>query len=255
MAERVLSDRETERMNTVAKIEPAPLVRADAASIMDVISRAASDPNTDVDKLERLLGLYERITDRQAKASYTQALTAVQGEMPDIKKRGQIKNKSLQVQSTYALWEDINDAIQPILARHGFALSFRTGFENGKTLVTGILSHKDGHSEETTIYLPADTSGSKNDVQAVGSSTSYGKRYTAGALLNMTFRGEDDDGNKAGIGDKITDKQAGEIRNLLAQHGKDIEKFCNYMHIEAVPDLLARDYDRAVAAITKGARK
>ncbi|HET9820175.1 MAG TPA: ERF family protein, partial [Rhodanobacteraceae bacterium] len=51
----------------------------------------------------------------------------------------------------------------------------------------------DGHREETSITLPADTSGSKNAVQAVASSTSYGKRYTAGALLNLTSHGEDDD--------------------------------------------------------------
>jgi hypothetical protein len=44
-----------------------------------------------------------------------------------------------------------------------------------------VLSHELGHSEETTMTLPLDTSGSKNNVQAVGSSTSYGKRYTATA--------------------------------------------------------------------------
>jgi hypothetical protein len=47
------------------------------------------------------------------------------------------------------------------------------------------------------MILPHDSTGSKNAVQAVGSSTSYGKRYTACALLNITSRGEDDDGETA----------------------------------------------------------
>ena len=54
-------------MNEQTKIalreEPLPAVSSDAASIMAVISRAASDPSVDVGKLERLMGLYERIAD------------------------------------------------------------------------------------------------------------------------------------------------------------------------------------------------
>jgi hypothetical protein len=48
------------------------------------------------------------------------------------------------------------------------------------------------------MTLPLDTSGSKNNVQAVGSSTSYGKRYTATLLLNIRTKGEDDDGHAGG---------------------------------------------------------
>lgn len=171
------------------------VVQTDAASLMAVISRAASDPNTDVDKLERLMGLYERITDRSAKAEYSASLAEMQPKLPVVAERGSTDK------GKYALWEDINDAIRPILAAHGFALSFRVGTAtDGKMTVTGILSHKAGHQEETTMTLPLDTSGSKNAVQAVGSSTSYGKRYTALALLNITSRGEDDDGNGASGG-------------------------------------------------------
>src|SRR5690606_16446095 len=74
------------------------------------------------------------------------------------------------------------------------------------------LTHKSGHREETTIKLPADPSGNKNAVQAVASSVSYGKRYTAGALLNLTSHAEDDDAFAAATGFDITawrDKIAG----------------------------------------------
>jgi len=171
---------------------------SDTGAIIQMIERVALNPAVDIDKMERLLLMQERVLDRNAKAAFTAALAVMQPELPVIVERGGIKNNAGKVTSTYAYWEDINEAIKPVLARHGFALAFRTGREADQIVVTGILSHREGHSEETSLGLPIDGSGSKNAVQAVGSSTSYGKRYTAGALLNLTSRGEDDDGQSGG---------------------------------------------------------
>jgi len=60
--------------------------------------------------------------------------------------------------------------------------------------VTATLSHSTGHDVTTSMSGGADTSGSKNAIQALGSSVSYLKRYTASALLNLTSHGSDDDG-------------------------------------------------------------
>jgi hypothetical protein len=177
----------------VTAIEPT-----EASSILAVIERAARSPDVDMDKMERLLNMHERIVERQAKAAYSAALSKMQPELPIIAERGGIKNKYGEVQSTYALWEDIVGVIMPILSRHGFALSFRTGNFEGGVSVTGVLSHELGHTEQTEIKLPIDGSGSKNAVQAVGSSTSYGKRYTSAALLNLRTGDPDDDGKACG---------------------------------------------------------
>jgi hypothetical protein len=215
-----------------------------AASLMDVINRAAADPSTDGEKLEQLLGMYERITARSAKAAYTAALAEMQDELPVIGERGAIRNGN-EVQSTYALWEDINEEIRPILRKHGFALSFRTGKEGDLIVVTGVLSHRDGHAEETTMLLPADLSGGKNPLQAIGSSTSYGKRYTAGALLNITSRGEDDDG-WAGGAKVITAAQRDALNILADQVGADKNKLCAYYRIDHIAHLPADKYDDAL---------
>lgn len=188
-------------MSNVAKIEQTPqeiaAVPEQGTTMLAVIARAAADPQCDVDKMERLMAMHERMQASQRQAEFSAALSAMQSELPSIMERGKIKDRSGGVQSKYALWEDVNDAIKPVMQRHGFALTFRTDFTNGIT-VTGVLSHRCGHREETSITLPSDTSGSKNNVQAIGSSVSYGKRYTAGALLNLTSHGEDDDGKLGG---------------------------------------------------------
>lgn len=167
-----------------------------SGGLLGVIARAARDPSVDIDKMERLLEMQERVIAREARTAYAVALAELQPRLPIITERGKILNKE-KIQSTYAYWEDVNEAIRPLLAESGFSLSFRTGRAGNEITVTGVLTHREGHSEETTITLPSDTSGAKNAVQSVGSSTSYGKRYTAFALLNITTKGEDDDGATA----------------------------------------------------------
>lgn len=160
---------------------------SDQSAMLAVIERAARDPQVDVAKMEKLMELQERYQARQAKIEFDAAMAEMQPELPSIGERGNAANRY-----TYALWEDINAAIKPILSKHGFSLSFRTDTAEQIT-VTGVLSHRAGHREETRITLPADGSGNKNAVQAVASSVSYCKRYAAGALLNLTSHGEDDD--------------------------------------------------------------
>lgn len=243
-----------EREEALPAITPArPL--SEAATLMEVIGRAASDPATDVDKLERLMGLYERIKAGHAKAAYTAALAEMQPELPEIVERGEIRISENKPGQKYARWEDINEAIKPILAKHGFALSFKTGRQDEKVVVTGILSHRAGHSEETTLWLPADNSGSKNAVQAIGSSTSYGKRYTAGALLNLTSRGEDDDG--WGGGTKLITAAQCDTLNLLADEvGADKIAYCKYLGVESIAAIPAHQFARAKQALqAKATRK
>lgn len=237
----------------------APVVDS-GDSLMAVISRAAADPNTDVDKLERLLGMYERIKGQSAKAEYFAAMSAMQDDLPAIQERGEIKIGQGPGQK-YALWEDINAVIKPVLKAHGFALSFRTGIAEGKITVTGVLSHRGGHSEETTMHLPTDTSGSKNAVQAVGSSTSYGKRYVASALLNLTTGDVDDDGRAAGAGEKITEAQAERIKEMLEKDGADLELFIGYIAktlkapITCIADIPADRFTRVLEIINTRSQK
>jgi len=155
---------------------------------LQMVADAAANPNVDVAKMEALLAMQERIMDREARGAFVRAFTEMQALMPHIDKKGAIKNNSGQVQSRYSKWEDIYREVQPLLGQFGFSLSFRTGSDPAKGVLTvnAVLQHKDGHSEESgPMPLPTDASGAKNNVQGIGSSMSYGKRYTTIALLNI----------------------------------------------------------------------
>lgn len=244
-------------MNQVILKQPAEISSAlapasETSALIHIIERAARDPSVDLDKLERLMGMHERILARDAKTAYASALADMQPKLPIIQERGAIKiGDDAKKWQKYALWEDINEAIKPILAEHGFALTFRTPQTDGKIAVTGVLSHRNGHSEETTMILPADQSGSKNAVQAIGSSTSYGKRYTAGALLNLTSRGQDDDGKMGGDNEHLSDEQVATLENLITETGGNIAKFCAFAKVETLADIFASRYEAAVAAVKR----
>lgn len=233
----------------------------EGSALISMIERAARDPNVDIDKMERLFQMHERMMAHQARVAYDEAFAAMQPELPEIDKRGRIVirdkyNTENIIQSTpYALWEDTNRLIKPILAKHGFGLSFRITQTPERLTTTAVLSHKGGHREETQFAAPCDSTGSKNNVQGWGSATSYGKRYTGTAILNITTKGEDDDGEKAGIGATITDEQLVLLRSKIDFVEADIPKFCKYFKIMRLDDLPAAQFERAMKALDKRGSK
>jgi hypothetical protein len=234
---------------------PPPATVTDPATLMNAITRAASDPNVNVDKLERLMTMYERISANDARVRAARAKALMQPELEGVVKRGQ--NSSTK--SRYVKWDDILLSIRPTLGEYGFELSFRTGpVVNGMLPLTGILTHEAGHSEETTLPLPIDSSGSKNPVQGVGSTVTYGKRYVAGLLLNIAALDEADDDAQAASrnsrrddAEPVTVEQAAEIRKQLDEVGGDTRRFCQYLGVNAIAQIPASDYDRALTFIDK----
>ena len=241
--------------------QPAPSAATEAAALIGLIERAAADPNIDIERVERMYAMYERAAARNSKAAYISALSAMQPQLPIVGKRGSInanekdaagKPTGRQVAMTkYAKWEDVVEAIRPVMATHGFSISFRVSQPTPERIqVTGVLGHRDGHSEETSMSLPLDSSGAKNNVQGWGSSVSYGKRYTAFALLNIVARDEDNDGAGKGL-DFITEEQEAELRDLIEAKQAEIPKFCAYFKIEKLGDLKSSDFQRAMTALKK----
>ena len=248
-------------MSEVATIKPAevpapaPAQSDGTGALISMIERAARDPSVDIDKMERLFQMQEAAEKRRAKVAFIAALAEMQPELPVVDKRGAIdrskRDDNGQRQAAkatkYAKWEDVVEAITPILAKHGFALSFRIKQE-ARVEVTAVLGHKAGHCEETSMSLPIDDSGAKNNMQGWGSSVSYGKRYTAFALLNIVARGEDDDGQAAG--EKASTATIDEIEKLIADTAtKKVDVLAHYA-VETLADLTGKQRDEIKTRLT-----
>jgi len=179
---------------------PPPPAVIEEPTAVSMFERLAKDPSVDVEKLERLIQMQERIMRHNAKSAFDSAFAQMQAALPEITERGQIAVKGI-VRSTYAKLEDIHAAIKPVLKAHGFAIRHRTEWPDDRTgiiRIVGILSHEQGHAEESVFEAPLDRSEYRTDIQSMGSTVSYGRRYTTLDLLNITTRGADDDGQAGG---------------------------------------------------------
>lgn len=228
---------------------------SEATALMQIIERAARDPSVDIERMERLLQMHERLVSKQSEAAYAEALARLQPKLPIIQERGFIKNNSGAVQSRYALWEDIVGVITPLLASEGFSLSFRIAHPDGKIEVTGVLAHQRGHSERTSILLPADTSGSKNAVQAVASSVSYGKRYTAGALLNLRTGELDDDAQSTGDVPCLSQEQVAQVLRRAQEANVSVDSLLEFWQVKALSEIPEFNFPIIIQRLDKAAKR
>lgn len=191
-------------MNAIQKIESAAIVPInDAAALMQAVARAASDPSVDVDKMERLWAMHERMEGRRAAQEFAAAMARAQSEMPLIQK----DRHNTQTASDYATLDAINAAIVPIYTRHGLSLTFDTTDSPLAEHVRVVckVKHSGGHTEIYTHDNPLDMTGiggnvNKTATHGRGSAITYARRYLTLLIFNLRT-GYDDDGNASDGGD------------------------------------------------------
>lgn len=244
-------------MNAVAKVEEqnTPNVIG-ASSMMEVIARAASDPSTDVAKLERLMAMAERVKAKDAEQAFNAAMTAAQAETGRISADA----TNPQTRSKYASYAALDRVLRPIYTKHGFALSFDTAAETVAEHVRVLchVSHSAGHSRTYQIDMPADGKGAKGgDVMtkthAVGAAVSYGSRYLLKLIFNVAVGEDDKDGND--VGGPVTEEQAERLLEMLTRDKADVKRFCAYMKIDSIIELPAKEYTRAIEVINTRSQK
>jgi len=243
----------------MAPVEPT------AGAMIQVIERAANNPNVDIDKMERLLQLQERILSRQAEVAFNAAMQAAQAELPQVLRDA----KNPQTNSRYARLETVSKAMNPVITRHGFSMSFGTELSPvpDHYRITCELAHAEGHSRQYHADIPADGTGmkgtqNKTATHAFGSTMSYGRRYLKLLIFDIATT-DDDDGNAASGLVPITDKQVATIEALIeevvgvlgANRDRYLRNFLAHMKVAAIAMIPAKEFERALAAINSTRRQ
>ncbi len=180
-------------MTEVSKIEVGTAVTA-ADPMVTMIERMVLNPAADLEKLERMLALKERMDTQRAKVAFAEAIAAARAEIPPIIKDATVDFSTAKGRTHYKheTLAGIAKTIDPILSRNGLSYRFRTDQTGGAVIVTCVISHREGYSEETSLSGAPDQSGSKNGFQAVGSAVTYLQRYTLKAALGLSAEVDDD---------------------------------------------------------------
>jgi hypothetical protein len=162
------------------------------ASQYQKLMELAITQNADLDKLEKLMDLQDRYESKQAKKEFSLALAKFQSLCPIIEKTKKGHNYM------YASLPSIVNQIKQSLFDCGLSYRFEQKHTDGGVIaVTCILTHASGHSESTMMESLADSTGSKNAIQSIGSASSYLMRYTLISSLGIATADHDDDGAKA----------------------------------------------------------
>lgn len=174
------------KKNEIQKTKPVSPMAA-AAELMQ-----KSDGKFDVDKLDALLKVQMTWEANEAKKDYVQAMAAFKADPPKI-----LKDKTVSysgVTYTHASLTNVTSCINKTLSDHGLTASWVTSQDNGSVKVTCKITHVQGHSENTSLSAAPDSTGSKNAIQAIGSTVTYLQRYTLLALTGLATHDQDDDG-------------------------------------------------------------
>ena len=253
-----------EKKNAVAiRSHAKPPAEVVPLNMLAVLANAAADPKCEPAKMRELYAIHKEMAEDHAKIEFVKDFRALQSENLHINAKGRIvipaKDGKAGQSTPYAKFNDINQAIKPLLQKHGFTLSFATepSTDASRLIVKGFLDHKGGHQRSTAFPLPAEVSGSKNNVQGWGSSMSYGKRYCTIALLNITsaaIEDQDDDGAGSKVSEKssaepMTDEQAKELLALVDSSGVGGKRFCEKYGLDKVADLPRAKFVEARAAL------
>jgi len=170
--------------NELAEIQR---VEAVSANPLSIIRAVASDPNCDVDKLERLMGLQERYEANEACKAYGHAIAGFQSKCPIIQKAKKADRYS------YAGYDDIMVQIRPVLAEYGLSVSFSSGQADAGKLSIEITLQHGTHSETKRFSFPVPEQMRVNDTQKMGAALSYARRYALCGALNIVVSDEDMD--------------------------------------------------------------
>ena len=183
-------------MNAVVQHE-IPGLPATSVTPMQLVERAMAAGNLEL--VEKFMALQERWEANQARKAFDAAIASAKAEIKPILKKQEVDFTSSRGRTNYDHegLADIAEHVDPILAKNGLSYRHRPK-QDGKILtITCIIAHRDGHSEETTLFGPYDESGNKNSIQSIGSTATYLQRYTLKLALGLAAA-KDDDGRGAG---------------------------------------------------------
>ena len=236
----------------VAKKEEIEPVVNEGSAILSLIERAARDETVDIDKMERLLNMQERVIQRDAAKDFNDALRDAQHELPQVYRDA----SNSQTRSKYATLETIAKAVMPVITKHGFSMSFGTDASplEGHYRITCELSHVGGCSKNYHADVPSDTVGMKGSANKTathgfGSTMSYGRRYLTLLIFNITLTDEDNDGNSPqGF---INEAQQKILTDLVTGLKGDEAPLFNYLKINSWAEVPANKFDWTVGLINK----
>ena len=186
--------------------------------------QTALEKGLDAESIRQFMDLAREHQADQARHAYTEAMSRFRNKCPTISKTRNAHN------SKYAGLAETIEQIKGVMSECGLSHSWRIDQKDDVISVTCVVTHADGHSEQTTLSSPPDDGGKMNSIQRIASAVSYLQRYTMFAILGLASADMDDDGYLAGSA-RISDDDLMNMTALIDELGDRLnrESFTKYL--------------------------
>jgi hypothetical protein len=187
----------------------------------------------------------------EAITDLAKSLAKAQGQISNAIKNSANPHFKSRYADLAAIWDTIRDP----LSSNGLSIlqtvNFNASERGGEVVINTMLLHESGQWIKDQLSIPI----FKVDAQAIGSASTYGRRYSLQSIAGVA--GEDDDGNAAsGKGAAppvatISDKQQAEILALLKKLGKEEAAFAAHMGVATIAEIPAISFQNATAILKR----
>lgn len=226
----------------------ALLPEPDTLTPMQMLQIAVSR-GVDTEQIKALMELQREWKADRAAEAFNEAMNAFRKETLEVKKTKAVKFKTDGPTAyRHALLSDAVAIVAPALSKHGLSHRWETKQDGSAITVTCVVTHELGHSISNSLTAPPDMSGSKNSIQAIGSTVSYLQRYTFLSITGLAAK-DDDDGRGGATDPTITEGQAAGLEILMDEVGIVGQRRASLLkswRIDSVDQLLAKNYQTAV---------
>jgi len=242
LAERDPFPRETAAQASVA------IVQRGSAEVIGLLQQAI-DKGVDVEALEKLLTLHERVADRAAAQEFAGALAAFQAECPPIRKtsKAEIATRSgTRYSYQFASLDHIAEAVNPLLSTRGLSYTWDSETTDGSLRCVCTLRHVNGHSIQSSFACPLESKAGMSEQQKVAAALSYARRQSLTQVLGLTTTDPDTD---AASTETITEEQVANLESLMSEVGADRARFLSYLKVDSFDKLPESHFTGAIRAL------
>ena len=232
-----------------------PQVPTTAEIMMTAVRNGLGKDQLEV--LERMFELDVRAKERAAQEGYFKAMADWKADAPEITKDRKVRFQTSKGETSYshASLANIVYAVNTSMSPFGLRTFWTTEQPEGKVRVTCVCTHTLGYSESTSLIADADTSGTKNSIQAMGSTITYLQRYTLLSLTGLATHEQDTDAIPPEDLEPVNDMQYASLIDMLESTESDQKKFCSFFKIKELGELPATKFDQAMNMLKKKVKK
>lgn len=213
------------------------------AQIMRLIEKMVDAGN--VDALEKIQVLHERVTMNAARVAFADALAAFQERCPTITHNSEAKFDTRgggKMEYTYASLDHIARVIRPHLKAVGLSYRFNSRLHEknaGILVVLCTLTHIDGYGETAEFPVPLESKAGMSEQQKHGAALTYARRQSLVQVLGITTADKDTDGGNL---EKVTPKQIEELEALIVAASAPLGRVLKMAGVQRLDEILAVDF-------------